>query len=356
MLGEFEYLLYTDAVLVGEVTCGLGPYAFFNLVPGVGQPGRVRPAFALRVCLHVSFETPRMNREDAQRYHGGSMIDEIVALASLKCGVRLRAGAETRWFDAGNPKGRPIAWDDRPAPRLSLGSRSFLLADVAGKGSIMPVAEMSSFPSLQPEQAIALVRSARMYQDALWLAESEPNLSWLMLVAAVETAANAWRSESASAIDRLRESRPSLVAYLESTGLEQLCQRVANEFKDSIGSTKKFVDFLLAFLAPAPTRRPANWARVEWLPESFRRSFRTIYGHRSRALHDGIPFPAPMCMPPIALAEWDGAIAEKPTGLGMSFQGGVWPIESTPMLLHIFEYLARSAINGWWTSMLSAPS
>lgn len=43
----------------------------------------------------------------------------------------------------------------------------------------MSVEEMLSFPTLEAKQAIALVRSARLYQDALWLVESEPNLSWL---------------------------------------------------------------------------------------------------------------------------------------------------------------------------------
>ena len=72
----------------------------------------------------------------------------------------------------------------------------------------MGAEDISSLPSLGAEQAIALVRSARLYQDALWLAESEPNLSWLLLVSAIETAANLWRSRKDLPLERLKESRP----------------------------------------------------------------------------------------------------------------------------------------------------
>ena len=75
---------------------------------------------------------------------------------------------------------------------------------------IVLVVEMHSFPHLQPEQAIALVRSARLYQDALWLGESEPNLCWLKLVVAVETVANCWHAGGDAAFDRLIASDPIL--------------------------------------------------------------------------------------------------------------------------------------------------
>jgi len=35
---------------------------------------------------------------------------------------------------------------------------------------------------------VALTRAARLYQDALWMIESEPSLAWLLLVSAIETA------------------------------------------------------------------------------------------------------------------------------------------------------------------------
>src|SRR5260370_13396815 len=82
MLGEYEYLMYTDAWLTGEVTEGVGPYKFFNLGPSLKEPGRVWPTIALLLSIHVSFAPPKFDKTDALRYHGGSMTDEIAALAS----------------------------------------------------------------------------------------------------------------------------------------------------------------------------------------------------------------------------------------------------------------------------------
>ena len=132
LLGESEYLIYTDARLTGEVTAGLGPYKFFNLVPLIEEPGRIRPAVGLRLSLHIAFDVPRMDRTDPSRYHGGSMTDEIAALASLKCGVRLRSGGQTRRFEVnGDPQGRPVAWSESMRifrPGGSFGWRSHIAA------------------------------------------------------------------------------------------------------------------------------------------------------------------------------------------------------------------------------------
>jgi hypothetical protein len=352
-LEAYEYLVYTDIRLTGELATGLEPYALFNLVPFPWPPGRVQAAAALRVSLHVEFETPQIAKTDAARYHGGSMTDEIAALASLKCGIRLRTGSATRIFDVGgDPRGRPIAWYSRPEPTLARGIRGPVLPQTTGERSMMPMEELKSFAAVTPNQAIALVRSARLYQDALWLVESEPHLSWLMLVSAVETAANLWRSETDAPLDRLTASRPRFVEFLRATGVEGLADRVATEFADSFGATKKFVDFLVAYLPPPPEKRPADWGRIDWSPDGLRPVFRKIYEHRSKALHDGIPFPPPMCEPPFKHETWD-AVAERPIGLGMSGQGGTWMLEDTPVLLHTFEHIVRHALNAWWALMAS---
>jgi hypothetical protein len=344
--------------MVGEVT-GLGPYSFINLVPFDRQPGRVKTAVALRGSVHVQLDGPPMEKTDHTRYHGGDASDELAALASLLCGARFRAGNQTRRFDfEGDPAGRPVAWGTRPDPVLSIGSRGFVLphvAGIAGQLSLMPLEDLMTFPRLQPEEAITLVRAACLYQDALWLAESEPNLSWLLLVSAIETAANRWRAGHDRAIDRLRVSRPEFVSFMESKSSEEVLNRVAEEFADSIGSTKKFVDFLLTFMPPPPTVRPGDWGRVDWNDEALRSTFRMIYGYRSRALHDGMPFPAPMTEPPYRYETWD-TVAEKPIGLAQSTGGGTWRAADTPMLLHTFEYMTRSVLNSWWKSIVPAPN
>jgi hypothetical protein len=215
----------------------------------------------------------------------------------------------------------------------------------------MPLKQLSHFPLLAADDAIALIRAARLYQDALWVAEAEPNLAWIMLVSAVETVANRWEEAKGDPLSRLRAGRPEFVEYLEGLGVPELSQRVASEIAESIGSTKKFADFLVTHLPDAPDVRPEGaWRQIDWSAESLRRDFRVVYGHRSKALHTGIPFPAPMCDPVIYVGQ-SGVPSERPISLASSSLGGTWLAKDTPMYLHSFEYISRNAILRWWTEL-----
>jgi hypothetical protein len=207
---------------------------------------------------------------------------------------------------------------------------------------------MESLPRLSVADVIALIRVARLYQDALWLVEAQPPLAWLLLVSAVETAANRWRKSKGSPVERMRESKPALYDYLASLNNDDMTERVAEHIKDTLGCAKKFSDFILEFLPQPPsTRPPEEWCRYPWEHAKIRKAVKTIYGHRSRALHDGTPFPAPMCGLPFRRRDWI-APAEIPIGFAMHEGGGIWLAEDVPLLLHTFEYIVRSALLGWW--------
>jgi len=77
-----------------------------------------------------------------------------------------------------------------------------------------------------------------------------------------------------------------------------------------------------------------------------------VYDWRSKALHAGISFPLPMCIPP---QEEGGSHWEKPIGLGMSTGTAVWRAGDTPILLHAFEYIVRESLLGWWRSLSPKP-
>jgi hypothetical protein len=349
-MAAFEYALYSDARLTGEVTTGLGPYRFFNPVALRCERGFVRVASVLQLDLHIDFNEniPAMGATDVGSYHGGTMVDELAALASLLTGARFRAGGESRRFDVGgDPAGRPVAWDAREAPTLGIDPYGIVLPGAEREHSLMPLERLSSLIKLAPEDAIALVRSARLYQDALWVAETEPNLAWIMLVSAVEGAANRWRAGKDAPLLRLEGARPELGEYLTDTGITGLVERIAAEFADALGSTAKFVGFLAEHLAPPPATRPEEWGQVKWETASLRPTFRSIYNHRSRALHDGIPFPAPLCRPVVNPAN-RSVPSERPIELAASERGGVWVAKDLPMYLHTFEYIARTAMVTWW--------
>lgn len=269
-----EFPLYTDAWLTGEITSGVGPYQVFNTVAISPVPGEVMPRAVLRVQWHVRWRHTSMDRTDSGSYHGGNMADEIAALASLLLGIRLQAGGQTRSFDSdGDPLGKPVAYDYRPQPKLPTPLMGPALRLCTGEHSLMPLERLCDYPLLTREEAIAFVRAARLYQQALWVGDSDPSLAWLMFVSAVETAANQWDSSKGDPLERLREAKPQLVSLLDAEGKPRLSERVARMIADSIGSTRKFGDFLTSFLPAAPEARPADWAQVEWTQDNLRRCF-----------------------------------------------------------------------------------
>ena len=90
----------------------------------------------LRADVHCEFERPSMEKTDVSNYHGGMLSDEIAAVSSLAMGCRVKAGPITREFDAGDARGRPIAYYGFAAPTLAHGSRGRTLPSSVGPHSL----------------------------------------------------------------------------------------------------------------------------------------------------------------------------------------------------------------------------
>ncbi|WP_445357660.1 hypothetical protein ACJJIC_18995 [Microbulbifer sp. ANSA002] len=347
-----EYPLYTDARIIGEISEGYGPYKFLNTVPGDDRPGLLKPSIILRVEFHLENNLAQMNETDTSNYHGGWFPDEIAALVSLCLGIRVKAADESRRFDqGGDPLGRPQTFRFRREPTMSLDDRQLKLPNSVGAHSLENLTPIKNLPNLSGREAIAVIRAARLYQDALWIGESEPALSWLMLVSALESGANMWHQGDDSPVSKLEASKPNLYSILENTGVEGLTEIVANEIVHTLGATSKFIKFILKYLPEPPEKRPLAWAQIPWSRTFMRSALGKIYEYRSNALHGGIPFPAPMCSGEIIIGN---CMAEKPTGVACQTLGGVWLAEDTPMLLHMFEYIARGTLINWIKSLENA--
>jgi hypothetical protein len=191
-----------------------------------------------------------------------------------------------------------------------------------------------------------------LYQDALWVAESEPNLSWLLLVSSVETAANQVYTSAGSADEVLREADPVLVGMLETSGGAELVANVAKQIGHMMRATKKFLEFVNHFMPNEPTTRPdEQWNRVDWTQAGLKTLVRKVYSYRSRSLHDGIPFPVPMLEPPYYRTPESCASEVPLKGLSSHSKGGTWLPDDLPMNLHCFHYIARGALIKWWMHM-----
>jgi len=292
---------YTDAHITGQVD-QLGPYAILNPIAPPRGVGLAVPGIVIRLDTHITdMAMPDMRTTDYARYHGGGVDDELAALLSLSLGLRLRSGGETRVF-----------WNDqaRGTPLLVHHHAPYLEPPPFGRGSVLPgvnkavliedsIPLLMQYPALASAQAVALVRAARSYQQALWIADDDPSLAWIHLVGATESAAGHWAQHQSSAEEVLRLAHGDLAALLDDVGDEVLFREVARLLAPLSRSLRKFVDFLLAFLPAPPSERPSEYYRVDWSPEGMKQHLATIYKWRSLALHNGTPFPAPMCWSPM---------------------------------------------------------
>lgn len=351
---SWEYPFYTDARIVGELTEGYGPYQFFNTLSLAGV-NDVQSAIVLRAHWHAVAngvsQYPNFSETDEGYYHGGDAHDELAALLSLALGIRCKAGPANRRFAGGDPCGNPIAWDCyRPVLPFRPSVRGPIIPQAAkASRSLDLLNPLKLLPRLRPTVAIAIIRAARLYQDGLWISESEPSLSWLMFVSAIEVAAENWSGTIETPLDALTRTKPELVERLTAVGGRKLCNLVAREFAHLSEATRKFCSFVQSQLGDPPTARPPPAFRCSWDSKNMRSTLGRIYKYRSRALHGGTPFPVPMCEPPFNMRDWD-APSEVPHGLATSAKGGVWRREDTGMLLHVFEQITREVLLKWWVS------
>lgn len=351
MVSGYEYPLFTDAHIIGEIGEGCGPYQFINTVP-LPSLRRVRPSIILVVKGYIKGDEflARMDETFEGAYHGGGLQDELAALLSLSLGIRCKAGGATRAFNGDGDRGRPITWGFDRDPILPEVHDRVVIPAAIGEHRLEKASLLCNLHRLTPKAAITLVRTARLYQDALWVAESQGHLSWLMFVSAVETAAQYWRNEKESPLERMRTSRPELESLLRDEGGEAFVQKVAEQIGPYMGATRTFIDFLLEYLPAPPPDRPPEAFQVTWTKREMKQIFRKIYQYRSRALHGGTPFPAPMCEPPWQVTEH---YLEKPSGHATGMLGSTWLADDTPILLHTFEYIVRHAVLGWWDSLIA---
>ena len=350
--GGYEVPLFTDANVTGEILEGFGPYQFLNPLAIPRSAGSITPGVILRVENYLEMSSPssgEMDRTNDTRYHGGSLHDEIAALVSLILGVKFKSGGITReFYPNGDPCGTPVHYLMDRDPILLCSEGKMIIPEARNQICLNDLDQLLTYPNLTPEDAVILVRASRIYQDALWIAESEPELAWIMFVSAIETAADHWRKVQSTPVEKLHTSMPDLERLLNEQGVPDLVTKVAEFLAQYTGATQKFIGFVLEFLPPEPRNRPRT-GKHPWEKEKIKETLKQVYDYRSKALHGSGKFPAPMCMPPFN----DGSgYDEVPPGLATSAQGGFWLRKDAPILLHTFEYIVRGVLLKWWASLI----
>jgi hypothetical protein len=351
-----EAMLFTDTWVTGEIP-NLGPYAFLNTVASDHPSRALRPAVVMRMTHHYEPTTDPAHHipieNDFDHYHGGDYLDEMAALASVFMGIRLKAGQVNREFRAeGDPLGRPTHFESKPDPQLVLEGRPQIPRLKLPANLNAGLTVLNGFPDRTVEQTNALIKAARQYQQAIWIADSDPSLAWLMLVSAVETAAVEWASNT-EPVEQLKLAFPKIVKLITESSCADLLEPIAKQLDRLTRATKRFIAFIELFAPLPPENRPAPYVQLSYESADLRDAIMLIYEHRSRSLHEGIAFPMPMCVPPHCTKGSEDSlhVQEKPIALGMYSQNASWKAEQTPMLLNAFEHIARGALINWWMSL-----
>lgn len=347
-----EFALYTDALLDGG-WLSLGPYEFI-LADHVrsASVGNARRLLILRSWDHLS-DLPRSrewtNETDVNDYFGGDIGDELAALLGLALGCRMRSGGSVR---KGLPfDNLPIGLPDESSHQTSVLQppyRRALIETLADHRKLDDARDLLEiYPTIAGPDAVALVRSAQQYVDGLWLADADPRLAWIKLIGALEVAANRRDDERYSdPIAQLRRHKPKLYKELKVgpvSALNAVAQDISRLFRVEV----KLRSFVKAFDPGPPDLRPSSAYQFDW--SELDDALKVIYNHRSRDLHDGIPFPWALCEPPEVLSE-EAVPCERFPALGVSGRGGKWTAEELPMYLHVFAYVVGGSLRNWWSS------
>jgi hypothetical protein len=147
------------------------------------------------------------------------------------------------------------------------------------------------FSRLSGSDAVAVMRAAHQYADALWLCDADPRTSWIKLFGALEAAADRWDYETLQSVEaQLQRRHPGMYEQL-SRKAPGAIPIVAKSLSRILGAESKMIDFVLAHAPKPPARRP-EIGQLDF--DDLEPVLRVLYDHRSRDLHGGVPFPQPL--------------------------------------------------------------
>jgi hypothetical protein len=351
----YEATLYSDAALNGAyVVAGMGPYTLFNTI--ATRHGELKETLVIRWSSHLpegTYLPSNYKKSATDSWLGLELDQEFAAVLALVLGVRLWAGGVTREFrDENDPAGQPVAFahvaPTWQRPRYAVLPR---LLDATVFIGDLPT-RLARLSALNAAESVALIRAARLYQMAVWVADEDPELAWLQLVSAAEVAADHWYGNKQEPTEALADSQSELVELLRERGGEELVAEVATKLSGVVGSTRKFLEFLTAFAPDPPDTRCEDAFQVPWT--SLRKRLRLVYKYRSKRLHSGIPFPGVLNQPPQSGGGEPVRFMEKPPGVAAITATSHWPASELPMFLWLFEHIVRGALLRWFHESLGS--
>ncbi len=345
-----EYVLYSDCRWVGEITEGIGPYELLNTIGARPHPaiGEAQPVLALRV--EQALDRPP-SPEDPSRhvpgtFHGGWIDEEVAALLSLILGVRCRSGGMWRSFEPENdPKGKPFTFNLQP-PLLAHPQSHPQLPHLPVEARFEEAIEwLNRYRQLAGQEAVVVARSARAFQLGIWTSDDDPDLSWLRLITALETAAKSWAGKAPEGpVDQLASTWPELAELLR--GIDpQPRDQIAALIAPQSRIKRAVLKFVAKFAPGPPELRPRELERLDW--SRLEEHISAIYDRRSEMLHEAIPLPRSMTT---AHRLTDGPPFTE-TAFTTGYHDSNWPQTKAPMPLWTFSYIVAGTLRNWWRAL-----
>jgi hypothetical protein len=347
--GGAEFLLYSDSDVTGGLEVECQPYVLTNCL-GLPQGKRLAPVIALHLEDHFpDFDVQPMDKTDTAGWLNLTLDDEIACLISLVAGARMRSGGRVRRFkEGGAARGTPEYYGHQ-APDWAAAGRPIYPTPAQFNLELLE-GWLDRYLALEREDAVTLVRAARQFRDALWVADTDPELAWLLLVSAIEVIAGREALRDVAPGELLRRELPDLAAQLLEAGGEAHLAGVATRLVTIVKATARFMSCVETYRPDPPSVRPEEYAQVDWNWPQLRKGVNLVYRYRSERLHAGIPFPHPLCQAPMKSGEaWE----ERPTGIAAAAGNAAWLAKDLPMHLHTFGHIVRGCLLKWWQVTLA---
>ena len=307
----------------------------------------------------VTDEEPTKHGKRYQIYHSDEeVVRDLAALLSLRCRrlITVAGKASERYSDYSHPlfdrrpfplplatSIRRVFW--RPHPFTVLTSfEGQEIQDYNPRPKQLDPSRLTELllglPALP--HAESLVASCRLYAAALELIHERPDISYQLLISSVETIANA-ALRTFQPTDDLKVGHKKLVFKLAISlelGKETAKKLAVEACRGEWWVAKKFKKFLKDYVSESVWEEPDElFYRMdqELMPkcEDFERTLGKIYSARSKATHEGQPFPDS--------ASYTGGPTIS-TGAAAALFGADSPFP--PVVW--FERVVNSALCGFW--------
>jgi hypothetical protein len=346
MMEEYQFFA-PNAILSSQIE--IGPYSLiFNCI---AKNDTAQTLITARVRLFVNNQSKNELQETLSfDAHVG---DEISGLISIGLGIKNFCAGMTRRFNSSGSKfgdryGEPFFTEQFTHPTLRVAEPFPILPDVTATMCSLSDDHLSTLRNLEfasPERYRAFMRAACLYKDALDMVEHDPNLSWILMVSALEAGAVVEPEFELAPEQILKDGFPLLYEVLQNSTDNMIAHDVAPIVAPTLKATSKFIGFCLRYLPVEPRDRPDDVsAQVAWDSGNIKKCLSKIYGYRSRYLHTGQRFPSLMSSPPIRHEEKPDVAREK------DWLSREWEEKDVPVNLHTFNYLTRHILLNWCKS------